>query len=111
MLCTVLLCPSHGNPALLIKAAGTVRVWGPRWPHNARTLSQTNTQSDSGADTGPKAACDVRPEDRCGQTSPSTALLLGQTQQMAQAQAPTPHPLHTFLSPKFFIRLIRSINF
>lgn len=103
-------CPSHGNPALLIKSARAARVWGRCWPHNAHTHidthSQTNTHARTHTETegptlGQRQACDVRPEDRCGQTSPSSALLLllllGNTQQMAEAQPPFSLPLSHFL--------------
>lgn len=117
-------CPSHGNPALLIKSARAARVWGRRWPHNAHTHPQTNTHTETAGPTlGQRWACDVWPEDRCGQTSPSSALLLmGNTQQMAEAQPPFSLPLSSLSSLSLplcsnssvgtngTIRVIQSIN-
>lgn len=72
------VCPSHGNPAHLIKSARAARVSGRRWPRCTDTCLQTNTHSHTlthtaGPTSGQRQPCDVRPEDTCGQTSPSSA--------------------------------------
>lgn len=87
---------SLNQPEQLVSGVDAGHIMHTHTHRPTHTLTHTET---AGPTLGQRQACDVRPEDRCGQTSPSSALLLlpGNTQQMAEAQPPFSSPLSHFL--------------
>lgn len=90
---------SLNQPEQLVSGVDSGHIMHIHTQADKRTRPRTHTVT-AGPTLGQRWACDVRPEDRCGQTSPSSALLLlllGNTQQMAEAQPPFSSPLSHFL--------------